>query len=41
MSIPDPVFRPAFNITRASHVVHRVRDLAKSALSMSTRLASW
>jgi catechol 2,3-dioxygenase len=30
MSIPDPVFRPAFNITRASHVVHRVRDLAKS-----------
>ena len=30
MSIPDPVFRPAFNVTRASHVVHRVRDLAKS-----------
>jgi catechol 2,3-dioxygenase len=30
MSIPDPVFRPAFAITRASHVVLRVRDIQKS-----------
>jgi catechol 2,3-dioxygenase len=30
MRIPPPVFRPAFNITRASHVVMIVRDLAAS-----------
>ena len=30
MSIPDPVFRPAFAITRASHVVLRVADLQRS-----------
>ncbi len=30
MTIPKPVFRPSFNMTRASHVVLRVRDLAKS-----------
>jgi len=30
MSIPDPIFRPAFAITRASHVVLRVADLQKS-----------
>ena len=41
MSIPDPVFRPAFAITRASHVVLRVRDLQRAARSMSTRSASW
>ena len=28
--LPAPVFKPPFNITRASHVVHRVRDLAAS-----------
>jgi catechol 2,3-dioxygenase len=28
--IPPPVYKPAFSITRASHVVHRVRDLAAS-----------
>ncbi|HEY5380358.1 MAG TPA: VOC family protein [Pseudolabrys sp.] len=28
--IPPPVYKPAFAITRASHVVHRVRDLAAS-----------
>jgi catechol 2,3-dioxygenase len=30
MSIPKPVFKPPFNMTRASHVVLRVRDLARS-----------
>jgi catechol 2,3-dioxygenase len=30
MKIPPPVFHPAFNITRASHVVMTVRDLAVS-----------
>jgi catechol 2,3-dioxygenase len=30
MRIPPPVFHPAFNITRASHVVLIVRDLAAS-----------
>lgn len=30
MAIPNPVFRPAFDITRASHVVLRVRDLGAS-----------
>jgi catechol 2,3-dioxygenase len=30
MRIPPPVFHPDFNITRASHVVMRVRDLAAS-----------
>ena len=28
MSIPSPVYDPPFNITRASHVVLTVRDLA-------------
>ena len=28
--LPHPVYNPAFSITRASHVVHRVRDLAAS-----------
>ena len=28
--LPAPVYKPAFNVTRASHVVHRVRDLAAS-----------
>jgi catechol 2,3-dioxygenase len=30
MQIPKPVFHPAFNITRASHVVMTVKDLATS-----------
>jgi len=30
MKIPAPVLKPPFAITRASHVVHRVRDLAAS-----------
>ena len=30
MSIPSPVYDPPFNITRASHVVLTVRDLAAS-----------
>lgn len=30
MNIPPPVFHPAFNITRASHVVMTVKDLAVS-----------
>ena len=30
MQLPTPVYRPPFNITRASHVVARVRDLAAS-----------
>ena len=30
MHIPKPVFHPTFNITRASHVVMTVRDLAAS-----------
>jgi catechol 2,3-dioxygenase len=30
MTIPDPIFRPAFAITRASHVVLQVADLPKS-----------
>jgi catechol 2,3-dioxygenase len=30
MEIPRPVLKPAFDITRASHAVLRVRDLAKS-----------
>jgi len=30
MHIPKPVFRPPFNITRASHVVMTVKDLAAS-----------
>jgi catechol 2,3-dioxygenase len=29
-SIPNPVYKPRFEITRASHVVHYVRDLAAS-----------
>ena len=28
--LPAPVYKPAFNITRASHIIHRVRDLAAS-----------
>jgi catechol 2,3-dioxygenase len=28
--LPQPVYRPPFNTTRASHVVHRVSDLAAS-----------
>src|SRR5262245_20767175 len=30
MAIPSPVYPPPFNITRASHVVLTVRDLAAS-----------
>src|SRR5262245_47312713 len=30
MNVPDPVFYPAFNITRASHVVMTVKDLDAS-----------
>jgi catechol 2,3-dioxygenase len=30
MHVPKPVYRPAFNITRASHVVMTVKDLAAS-----------
>jgi catechol 2,3-dioxygenase len=30
MHLPEPVFYPAFNITRSSHVVMTVRDLAAS-----------
>ena len=30
MKLPTPVYRPSFNVTRASHVVSRVRDLAAS-----------
>ena len=30
MRIPALVVKPPFNITRASHIVHRVRDLARS-----------
>src|SRR5215510_3916502 len=30
MTIPKPVFKPRFAITRASHAVLKVRDLAKS-----------
>lgn len=30
MEIPRPVLKPAFDITRASHIVHRVKDLARS-----------
>ena len=30
MDIPRPVLKPAFDITRASHAVLRVRDIAKS-----------
>ena len=30
MAIPDPVFKPRFAITRASHVVLRVADLQKT-----------
>ena len=30
MTIPKPVFKPPFNMTRASHVVLHVRDLARS-----------
>lgn len=30
MTIPRPNFNPPFNITRASHLVHTVRDLARS-----------
>jgi hypothetical protein len=30
MTIPSPVYDPPFNITRASHVVLTVRDLAAS-----------
>lgn len=32
MSLPQPVLRPRFNITRSSHVVLTVRDLATSRL---------
>lgn len=27
INLPSPVYKPDFNITRASHVIHRVRDL--------------
>ena len=30
MSIPKPIYSPPFNITRASHAVLTVRDLAAS-----------
>ena len=30
IQLPTPVYKPAFNVTRASHVVHRVADLAAS-----------
>lgn len=30
MQLPQPVYKPAFNVTRASHLVLRVRDLAAS-----------
>ena len=30
MQLPTPVYRPAFNVTRASHLVSRVRDLEAS-----------
>jgi catechol 2,3-dioxygenase len=30
VKIPDPVYKPRFSITRASHVIHRVSDLAAS-----------
>lgn len=30
INIPHPVYKPAFNVTRASHIVHRVADLAAS-----------
>ena len=30
IQLPTPVYKPAFSITRASHVVHRVTDLAAS-----------
>ena len=30
MQLPKPVYKPPFNITRASHLVSRVRDLAAS-----------
>jgi catechol 2,3-dioxygenase len=30
MELPKPVYKPAFNVTRASHLVSRVRDLAAS-----------
>ena len=30
MHLPKPVYKPAFNVTRASHLVSRVRDLEAS-----------
>jgi catechol 2,3-dioxygenase len=30
IQLPTPIHKPAFDITRASHIVHRVRDLAAS-----------
>lgn len=30
MILPRTIYKPAFSITRASHIVHRVRDLAAS-----------
>lgn len=30
MQLPTPVYKPAFNVTRASHLVSRVRDLEAS-----------
>ena len=30
VTLPNPIYKPAFSITRASHVIHRVRDLAAS-----------
>ena len=29
-NLPPPIYKPSFSITRASHVVHRVSDLAAS-----------
>ena len=33
MTIPSPVYDPPFNITRASHVVLTVRDLAARGIT--------
>ena len=30
INIPQPVYKPAFAVTRASHAIHRVRDIAAS-----------
>jgi catechol 2,3-dioxygenase len=50
-TLPAPIYKPGFSITRASHVVHRVRDLSASknfyvdllglAISDETPTALW